>query len=682
MKIKNTLSAIGQIKAMANLKIRWKIGLGIGCVLVLLMVVVAQSYLSLKASESQFEKYRELARQTNLSNKVAIDLASFKLRVKDYLLTNSEEAAQEIRTEAVAIKNAIKEMATLFEGDQNYDAIKSASIDIDAYIAAFEEVAGFVQKRNQLVDRLNKLGPDAEKKIKNTLETAYENEDATAAYYSGLLLGNVLRAQLNASEFIINHDKKSARRVRSELSSLEETTQEMTSVLDDTDSYEEVFEILTLSGTYSPLFNEVRSVIKKRDELIKNSLNIIDSRLASTMNAIQESNTSRQERLGETAVAENQKAVLTLIIVAAIAVLFGAIGSFLLGGIIARPVVRMTDTMSELASGNLEADVPALGQSDEIGQMATAVQVFKDNALETERLRTEGRERDQQAAEEKRQATIKLADDLEQSVKSVVDRVSDAAGKMKETAAVMSQSTGITVDRAEIVGTASAEANTTADMVAKSADDLLASIRQISTQIESAREFTTVGRTKATATNETVQGLTKGAQKIGDVVLLIDDIAEKTNLLALNATIEAARAGEAGKGFAVVASEVKSLANQTAKATEDIRNQIEQMQTTTSKSVAEIEDVADMIAKISDMTNEVAQAVDHQDKATQEITDNIRKTANGTQQVSMNIADVNDAANQTLSSSNEVVAVVDDLQEQSSALNQELNQFLTTLRVA
>ena len=626
---------------MANLKIRWKIGLGVGCVLVLLMVVAAQSYLSLKASESQFEKYRELARQTNLSNRVDINLASFKLSVKDYLLTNSEEAAQEIRTEAVAIQNAIKKMATLFEGDQNYDVIKSASIDIDAYIATFEEVASFVEKRNQLVDRLNKLGPDAEKKINNTLEIAYENEDATAAYYSGLLLGNVLRAQLNASEFIISNDQKSARRVRNELSSLEEITQEMTSVLDDTDPYEEVFEILTLSGTYSPLFNEVKSVIKKRNELIKNSLNVIDARLASTMKAIQESNTSRQELLGITAVAQNQKAVLTLIIVAAIAVLFGAIGSLFLSRIIARPVVRMTDTMSELASGNLEADVPALGQSDEIGYMATAVQVFKDNALETERLRAEKRESDQQAAEEKRQATIKLADDLEHSVKSVVDRVSDAADQMKGTAAAMSQSTGITVDRAGIVETASAEANTTADMVAKSADELLASIRKISTQIESAREFTTVGRTKATATNKTVQGLTEGAQKIGDVVLLIDDIAEKTNLLALNATIEAARAGEAGKGFAVVASEVKSLANQTAKATEDIRNQIQQMQTTTGKSVAEIEDVADMIAKISDMTNEVAQAVDHQDKATQEITDNIRKTANGTQQVSMNIADVN-----------------------------------------
>ena len=681
MKI-GSLKAQNIIKIISNLKIRWKIGLGVGCVLLLMMVVAAQSYFSLKSSESQFEKYRELAKQTNLSSEVAIDLASFTLKVKDYLLTNSEDAIDDIRKEAVAIKSAIEEMTALFERDQNYEVIKSASSDIDAYISAFEVVTNFVEKRNQLVAQLHKLGPDAEQKINNTLETAYENEDATAAYYSGVLLGNVLRAQLNANEFLISHNDKSARRVRNELSSLEEITQEMTSVLDDLDPYEEVLEIVTLSGTYTPLFNQVQSVIKKRNELIENTLNIIGPRLASTMKVIQENNTARQDQLGEAATMKNNQAVLTLATVALITVVLCAIGSLLLNSIIARPVVRMTNTMLEIARGNLETDVPALGQSDEIGKMATAVEVFKENALETERLRSEKIEIDKQATEEKHRATIKLADDLEYSVKSIVDRVSDAADQMKETAASMSKSTGVTVDRAGVVESASAEANTTAETVAKSADGLSASIRKISEQISSAREFTTVGKKKAAATNDTVQSLTEGAQKIGDVVRLIEDIAEQTNLLALNATIEAARAGEAGKGFAVVASEVKSLANQTAKATEDIRGQIEHMQKTTSRSVAEIEDVADMITKISDMTNDVANAVDHQDTATQKITDNIRITANGTQQVSLNIADVNAAAKQSLHSSNEVVEVVENLQTQSSVLSSELKQFLSTLRSA
>ena len=681
MKI-GSLKAQNIIKIISNLKIRWKIGLGVGCVLLLMMVVAAQSYFSLKGSESQFEKYRELAKQTNLSSEVTIDLASFTLKVKDYLLTNSEDAIDDIRKEAVAIKSAIEEMTALFERDQNYEVIKSASSDIDAYISAFEEVTNFVEKRNQLVAQLHKLGPDAEQKINNTLETAYENEDATAAYYSGVLLGSVLRAQLNANEFLISHNDKSARRVRNELSSLEEITQEMTSVLDDLDPYEEVLEIVTLSGTYTPLFNEVQSVIKKRNELIENTLNIIGPRLASTMKVIQENNTARQDQLGEAATVKNNQAVLTLATVALITVVLCAIGSLLLSSIIARPVVRMTNTMLEIARGNLETDVPALGQSDEIGKMATAVEVFKENALETERLRSEKIEIDKQATKEKHRATIKLADDLESSVKSIVDRVSDAADQMKETAASMSKSTGVTVDRAGVVESASAEANTTAETVAKSADGLSASIRKISEQISSAREFTTVGKKKAAATNDTVQSLTEGAQKIGDVVRLIEDIAEQTNLLALNATIEAARAGEAGKGFAVVASEVKSLANQTAKATEDIRGQIEHMQKTTSRSVAEIEDVADMITKISDMTNDVANAVDHQDTATQKITDNIRITANGTQQVSLNIADVNAAAKQSLHSSNEVVEVVENLQTQSSVLSSELKQFLSTLRSA
>ena len=529
--------------------------------------------------------------------------------------------------------------------------------------------------------RLKKLGPDAEQKINSTLEKAYENDDVTAAYYSGLLLGNVLRARLNANEFLINHHPKSALMVRNELSSLEEAAQEMTVVVNDLDPYEKILEIMTLSGTYTPLFNQLISIIKKRDELIKNSLNVFGPRLTSTMKRIQENNETRQRELGEIATSNNHQAVFTLSIVAVIAITLCAVGSLLLSRIIARPVVRMTETMSEIVNGDLNADVPALGQSDEIGQIAKAVQVFKENALETERLRSEKIEREQQAAEEKRQATIKLADDLERSVKSVVNRVGHATEQMKDTATEMAQSTGVTVDRAGIVELASIEANTTAENVAKSAYDLSASIKKISEEITSARELTDIGKGKAEVTNETVQSLTEGVRKIGDVVRLIDDIAEQTNLLALNATIEAARAGEAGRGFAVVASEVKSLANQTAKATEDIRNQIEHIQMTTNKSVAEIEDVAELIIKISEMTDDVANAVGHQDRATQDISDNIRKTANGTQQVSLNIAEVNAAANQSLESSNSVVAVVDELQLQSSALGKELNQFLSTLRV-
>lgn len=664
-----------------NLKIRWKILIGVSFIAYLLILVAVQSYLSLKYSESQFKEYRKLVEQTNVSSKFAIDLASFTLRVNDYLLTNSEDAANDIREKAVAIKNAIEEMAALFESDQNYVLIKSANVEFDAYITAFEEVTGFVKERNKLVKRLKKLGPDAEQKINSTLEKAYENDDVTAAYYSGLLLGNVLRARLNANEFLINHHPKSALMVRNELSSLEEAAQEMTVVVNDLDPYEKILEIMTLSGTYTPLFNQLISIIKKRDELIKNSLNVFGPRLTSTMKRIQENNETRQRELGEIATSNNHQAVFTLSIVAVIAITLCAVGSLLLSRIIARPVVRMTETMSEIVNGDLNADVPALGQSDEIGQIAKAVQVFKENALETERLRSEKIEREQQAAEEKRQATIKLADDLERSVKSVVNRVGHATEQMKDTATEMAQSTGVTVDRAGIVELASIEANTTAENVAKSAYDLSASIKKISEEITSARELTDIGKGKAEVTNETVQSLTEGVRKIGDVVRLIDDIAEQTNLLALNATIEAARAGEAGRGFAVVASEVKSLANQTAKATEDIRNQIEHIQMTTNKSVAEIEDVAELIIKISEMTDDVANAVGHQDRATQDISDNIRKTANGTQQVSLNIAEVNAAANQSLESSNSVVAVVDELQLQSSALGKELNQFLSTLRV-
>ena len=213
------------------------------------------------------------------------------------------------------------------------------------------------------------------------------------------------------------------------------------------------------------------------------------------------------------------------------------------------PINRMTGTMERLAGGDMDAEVPALDKRDEIGAMAKAVQVFKENGIETERLRKEQVEAEKRAEQEKRQATLKMADDLESSVKSVVDGVGGAANEMKVTAQSLSAASEQTTSRAGTVATASEEATVTAQTVASAAEELSKSIQEISRQVGEAKNVASTGRGQAESTNVTVKGLAEGAQKIGDVVSLINDIAEQTNLLALNATIEAARAGEAGKGF-------------------------------------------------------------------------------------------------------------------------------------
>ena len=346
------------------------------------------------------------------------------------------------------------------------------------------------------------------------------------------------------------------------------------------------------------------------------------------------------------------------------------------------PIVKMTDSMRVLASGDTDIEIPASNRRDEIGNMASAVQVFKDNAIEAERLREEQARSEQRAEEEKRQATLKMADELESSVKSVVEGVAGAAEEMKVTAQSMSEASEQTTSRSTAVASASEEATVTAQTVAAAAEELSNSIQEIARQVTEATNVASTGKGQAESTNTTVMGLAEGAQNIGDVVSLINDIAEQTNLLALNATIEAARAGEAGKGFAVVASEVKSLANQTAKATDEISQQIGAMQDSTQRTVGEIEAVVAAMSRISEMTTAVASAVEEQNAATHDIAENIQQTAAGTQDVSSNIVEVNHAAQQSSEAAGKVVVVVEDLTRQSDVLRDELDKFLTKLRAS
>ena len=362
-------------------------------------------------------------------------------------------------------------------------------------------------------------------------------------------------------------------------------------------------------------------------------------------------------------------------------VMIAALGSFV-GSLAAKPVRGMTAAMNQLAGGSTEVEIPAVGRSDEIGQMAGAVQVFKDNAIEVERLKREQEAQDRRAAEEKRRQMMQLADGFEASVRGVVDLVSSAATELQATSKDMSATAEQTSSQSATVASASEEATTNVQTVASAAEELSASIQEISRQISESNQIAQGAVTNAQDTNGEVQGLAEAAQKIGDVVNLIRDIAEQTNLLALNATIEAARAGDAGKGFAVVANEVKSLANQTAKATEEIAAQVEGMQSATQGTVQSIEEITKVIARISENATAIAGAIEEQNASTQEIARNVQQAAAGTQEVQGNIVQVQAAAEQTGHSAGQVLSAASELSEQSEKLRGEVDRFVAGLRAA
>ena len=370
-----------------------------------------------------------------------------------------------------------------------------------------------------------------------------------------------------------------------------------------------------------------------------------------------------------------------LIAVLIVAVVIGIIG-FLFSRSITNPIAGMTDSMGVLAGGDLDAEIPAQDRTDEIGEMAAAVQVFKENAIRVKEMEAEAAEQEKRAAAEKTRLMNQMADDFQASVGGVVQTVSSAATELQSSAQSMTAISEETSTQATAVAAASEEASTNVQTVASAAEELSSSISEISRQVQQSTEIAGSAVGAAQKADEMVQGLAMSAQKIGEVVEMITDIADQTNLLALNATIEAARAGDAGKGFAVVASEVKNLATQTAKATEEIGGQINGIQSATQDSVQAIQGITKTIGEISEVSAAIAAAVEEQGAATSEIARNVEQASAGTSDVTTNIASVNTAADETGKAANDVLAAAGTMSMQSEKLSSEVNSFLSGLKDA
>jgi len=378
---------------------------------------------------------------------------------------------------------------------------------------------------------------------------------------------------------------------------------------------------------------------------------------------------------------------------------------------IARPVTRLTEITERLADGALDTEIDIAESRDEVGRLVKQVKVFKENLHAVSKMQAEQAERakvnfelerkaeqekraaDEQATEERRkleedaaakrrQEMLDLAESFETSVGGVIEAVASAASEMQSSSEAMSTTAGETSAQSSSAAAATQEASANVQTVAAAAEELSSSIDEISRQVSKSSSVAQSAVERARTTNDKVQGLSVAAQKIGEVVDLINDIASQTNLLALNATIEAARAGEAGKGFAVVATEVKSLADQTAKATDEIGGQINEIQSATNEAVEAIGGITEVIAEISEISSSIASAVEEQGASTREISSNVQQAAQGTQAVSSSMAEVTQAANQTGSAATQVNSAADELSVQATKLRSSVDDFLNSVRAA
>jgi methyl-accepting chemotaxis protein len=412
-------------------------------------------------------------------------------------------------------------------------------------------------------------------------------------------------------------------------------------------------------------------------EWFNQSTTAIDEVIALSVQASQEA-----ARLAESAQRDSLRTLVLNAFLMTFSLLLAAATFWIVISRIVRSLGQMTDAMSELAGGETSVVVPCSNRRDEMGSMARALLVFKENVVKVRNMQAERDVLEKAAREEKAAAMVRLADAFEGAVGEIVQTVSAASAELEASAGTLSATAVRAQELTTMVAAASEEASTNVQSVASASEEMAASVNEISRQVQESSKIAREAVEQARRTHHRVNELSNAANRIGDVVELINTVAGQTNLLALNATIEAARAGEAGRGFAVVASEVKALAEQTAKATEEIRKQIGDIQSATHDSVSAIEDIGVTIGRISEISSTIASAVEEQGAATQEVARNVQQAAQGTQQVASNITDVQRGAHETGSASSQVLTSAQSLSFESSRLKSEVGRFLDTIRAA
>jgi methyl-accepting chemotaxis protein len=663
-----------------NLRIRGRLYGGFGALVLFCAALAGFAVMQLGAIHTQVGSLTVQSKNTIRVGEIATELQGTRRALLRYTFDQDEvsfaEAEKRLSKIADFLDDAVK--ATISEERRSIyrDSVKDIAELKTKRLALGEAIKQMQAGRALLFTDGDKMAADVQKFVDAAEKTDFSHE-------ANALESKVLLVRVANWRMLATRDAKGLATFKTNV----EKAQQQIAALEKASLPSNLAALLApvkaSVGIYAEAFDKTGPNLLLGDELyykaitpvIVNTIAKMDSVKASIGQAFEKTATETDDRISNTTTTQEM--------VAGAAVLIGLLIAFFIARGIIGPLSGLTSAMKELAGGNFGVVLPGLDRKDEVGDMAQAVETFKVKAEEKARDEAEAKVKQDLAAAKQRKADmIKLADDFESAVGEIVDTVSSASTELEASANTLTSTSERAQELTTMVAAASEEASTNVQSVASATEEMTSSVNEISRQVQDSARMAGEAVDQARKTNDRVSELSKAAARIGDVVELINTIAGQTNLLALNATIEAARAGEAGRGFAVVASEVKALAEQTAKATGEIGQQISGIQAATQESVNAIKEISGTIEKLSEISSTIAAAVEEQGAATQEISRNVQQAAQGTQQVSANITDVQRGASETGSASSQVLSAAKSLSSDSNRLKLEVGKFLNTVRAA
>ena len=666
--------------SLLNLRIRGRLYGGFGALVFIGIALAAIAVWQLDIIRAQVAALTLQSTNTIRAEEIATELQAIRRAVLRYAFDHDEKSMMEAQARLTKTAGLLEVAGKTTGSDQRRAAFGEVAKDVEEIakkrIALGDAVNQMVAGRDLLFTEGDKMAADVQKFVEAAENTEFVHK-------ANSLESKVLLVRVANWRFLATRDEKglaifktNSSKAHQQIAELEKANLPqnlaalLASVKAGVSKYSDAFEktstnLLLGDGLYYKVLAPVTVSAIERIDGVKDA----------TGQMFKQTTADTENRIASTITVQE--------VVTGAATLFGLIIAFVIARGIIGPLSGLTSGMRELAAGNFGVVLPGLGRKDEVGEMAQAVETFKVKAEEKARMEAEAKAtQDQIAARQRRADMIRIADDFESAVGEIIDTVSSASNELEASAGTLTSTAERTQGLTSVVAEASAQATSNVQSVASATEELSSSVNEIGRQVQESARMAGEAVNQARQTNDRVSELSMAASRIGDVVELINTIAGQTNLLALNATIEAARAGEAGRGFAVVASEVKALAEQTAKATGEIGQQISGIQTATQESVTAIKEISSTIQKLSEISSTIAAAVEEQGAATQEISRNVQQAARGTQGVSSNITDVQHGATETGSASSQLLAAAQSLSADSNRLRLEVGKFLSSVRTA